>query len=217
MIDPVELPRKDKKITIPENIDFLTTRAQLEINEWENPDDISVLVESLIKSEELLNIETTYKIRLFNKRVSVTNKDQVLATVEDGALITTSDGNATIILTGNSLSIPSKYAIYEKSNENPLIEVETTREEEIIITVAEEMYHLYDHLNGNIPDGTIDTVTEYKGKYDQKHEKDAALFRIKLLSALRNKKWDKFQKIIDSKDSYSEKLRLHWGKTKPQE
>lgn len=207
--------KKDQdKIEIRKNVpNFGNTHALLEFSEWQD-EDASTLSSALTTGEQLLGILSSYELRLLNHETIVSDKHGIVGTVKDGALITHDNGNPIIILNSENLGTNSFYAIYLGDQPEPLVSITTNRSEEIIISAGEEIYHLWDHLQGNIPTGTIDKTAGYPGKYDQKHEKDAALFRIKLLSTMSPLRWTEFQNIIDSKDKYEGQLKLHWEKLK---
>lgn len=186
------------------------TRGIVEYNEWE-VDDSEVLTKSVKKAEELLGIERPYKMRLFRNKVVVTDNSGQVGTVDDGALIVTKDGDATVILVSENLGKPSKYSLSSPDGTS-VVEQVTTRDEEVIIAAGEELFHLSDELRGELPT-IIDPSAEYEGKYEQKHEKNAALFRISLLASMKSERWKKFQDAIDNAQSYTGGLRLHWEKT----
>lgn len=183
-------------------------RGTIEHNEWDQP-DTEILIKALTKAEELLHIETPYKIRLFLNEHLVTDDKGPVGVVKAGTLAITLTGEITMILVAKNLRSVSQYSL-SKADGEIVAENTTTRDEEIAILIGEELFHLSQHLSGGLPE-IIDTTADYPDKYEQKHEKDAALFRVQLLASLIPEKWKNFHEII--RQSYgSGDYNLRWEK-----
>lgn len=93
---------------------------------------------------------------------------------------------------------PTRYVILDELGD-PKLQIDTTRFDEITIRVAEELYHLYDHLNARLPHHVIDRENE-PIKYERPgYEQDAMLYRFKLLAQVFPIKWEAFYKAVKSK------------------
>ena len=173
-------------------------KAKLVQIEWTDENDLLTLFKGLQVAESDLQLVDPYDLYLVRGPATITDQSGNVGQVNYGALVTRVNEIPQIIITEVNLDKPTKYMTSDPLG-NVIQELVTTRQDEIIIRVAEELYHLRDHLNGKIPNGTIDTAeTDHAHKYQEPgFEQDAMLYRFSLLAKLLPEKWHDYNQTID--------------------
>ena len=165
--------------------------------EWSD-EDLLTLFKALQAAERDLQLTEPYDLHLLKRPAIVTDPSGTVREVVNGALVTRDSGNPQVIITEVDLDTPTKYIVSDPLG-TVIHELSTTREDEIVIRVAEELRHLRDHLDGKIPEGTIETAeTNHAHKYKEPgFEQDALLYRFRLLAEIFPEKWPEYSESID--------------------